>query len=152
MKRQAKSPKRSQAKSALQLPLLSLLSRATEQERRRLVADLAQRGFDDLALAGARVLGHLQDGPLSIQALAVATATTKQFTAREVKRLEQRGYVNLSPSEADGRVTLVALTERGRALLSASTRTKVALEAQAERRLGAHELATLRRLLTRLTE
>jgi DNA-binding MarR family transcriptional regulator len=132
-------------------PLLSLLSRATEHERRALVAELAERGFDDVGLAGARLLARLADGPASIQALAAASGTTKQFAAREVKKLERAGYVSVAASPNDGRATSVTLARRGRRLLEESRQVKLALTARVKRRLGARALATLERLLVALT-
>lgn len=132
-------------------PLLSLLSRATEHERRALVTELAERGFDDVGLAGARLLARLADGPTSIQELAAASGTTKQFAAREVKKLERAGYVSVAASPSDGRASSVALARRGRRLLEVSRRTKLTLAARARQRLGARDLATLERLLVALT-
>jgi len=137
---------------ALELPpLLSLLSRATEQERRLLVSELAARGFDDIGLAGARLLARLAHGPASIQALAAASGTTKQFAAREVKKLARAGYVSVAASESDGRATSVTLSPRGSRLLAESRKLKLALTARARRLLGARDLATLERLLVALT-
>lgn len=133
-------------------PLLTLLSRATEYERQKLVKGLGERGFDDIGLAGARLLARLSGGPASIQELAAANGTTKQFAAREVKKLERSGYVALAASPSDGRATSVTLARRGTELLAESRRVKQALATRARRKLGARNLATLERLLLRLTE
>lgn len=133
-------------------PLLTLLSLATNAERARLVRELADRGFDDVALAGARLIATVAAGPKSIQALAEATETTKQFTAREVRKLVAARYVATAPSPEDGRVTLVRIEPRGRKLLDASREAKRALDADAAKKLGARELSTLRKLLARLVD
>src|SRR5690349_4157492 len=110
-------------------PLLTLLSLATQQERETLVRTLAARGFDDIALPGARLLGALREGEASIQALAEATSTTKQFCAREVQKLVQGRYVQVATPDADRRVSLVSLLARGRSLLAASGSAKRDLDA-----------------------
>lgn len=133
-------------------PLLSLLSRATEQERRALVNELAARGFDDIGLAGARLLARLAEGAASIQLLAAAAGTTKQFAAREVRKLERAGYVSVAASQSDARAASVTLARRGSQLLEESRQIKLALTARARRRLGARDLATLERLLVALIE
>ena len=132
-------------------PLLSLLSRATEQERRSLVGELAARGFDDIGLAGARLLARLAEGPASIQLLADAGGTTKQFAAREVRKLERASYVSVAASQSDGRAASVTLAPRGARLLAESRKVKLALTARARRRLGARHFALLERLLVELT-
>jgi DNA-binding MarR family transcriptional regulator len=131
-------------------PLLTLLSLATNLERARLIDSLAAEGFDDIALPGARILGALRGGPCSIQALAEATETTKQFAGREVQKLSRARYVSVAPSAEDKRASLVQLAPRGRRLLDASHRTKHALDEAVARKLGERDAASLRRLLERL--
>lgn len=133
-------------------PLLTLLALATNLERARLIASLELEGFGDIALPGARILGALRDGPRSIQALAAATETTKQFTAREVQKLSRARYASAAPSPDDKRSTLVRLESRGKRLLEASKRVKHALDQAVARKLGERDAATLRRLLARLVE
>lgn len=129
---------------------LTLLSMATERQRRDLVAALRVRGFDDVNLSGARILRVLGREPKIVQALADATGTTKQFAAREVRHLAEAGYVETSPSPADGRAVLVKATRRGHRLLAASDREKRRLDAGVEARLGPRDARELRRLLARL--
>lgn len=131
-------------------PLLTLLAQATNLERARLVASLEGEGFDDIGLPGVRILTALRDGPRSIQALAAATDTTKQFAAREVQKLSRARYVSAAPSPDDKRSALVRLEARGKRLLEASKRMKRALDQAVARKLGEHDAASLRRLLVRL--
>jgi DNA-binding MarR family transcriptional regulator len=131
-------------------PLLTLLSLATNLERARLLALLAAEGFDDIALPGARILGALRDGPRTIQALAEATETTKQFAAREVQKLDGARYVSVGPAPDDKRASMVQLEARGRRLLDASHRIKHSLDHAVSRKLGERDAASLRRLLVRL--
>jgi DNA-binding MarR family transcriptional regulator len=133
-------------------PLLTLLSLATQRERATLVAALSARGFDDIALPGARLLAALREGDASIQTLADATDTTKQFCAREVQKLATARYVRLATSKEDRRVTLVSLAPRGHDLLEASRATKRELDQTVSKKLGAQNARTLRRLLARLVD
>jgi DNA-binding MarR family transcriptional regulator len=133
-------------------PLLTLLNAVTQRQRDALVAALTRRGFAGVALPGVRLLAELTQGARSVQALADATATTKQFCAREVKRLAQGGYVTLANSVEDRRVTLVLLTTTGRRLMAAVRQAKRELDGVIAQRLGAADARTLRRLLARLNE
>jgi DNA-binding MarR family transcriptional regulator len=133
-------------------PLLTLLNAVTQRQRDALVAALTRRGFAGVALPAVRLLAELTQGARSVQALADATATTKQFCAREVKRLAQGGYVTLANSVEDRRVTLVLLTTTGRRLMAAVRQAKRELDGVIAQRLGAADARTLRRLLARLNE
>ena len=133
-------------------PLLTLLSRATEQERRALLVTLAQQGFDDATLPGARILVVLAEGPRAVQAVAQATQTTKQFAGREVQKLLEADYVHLEQSTHDRRAWQVSIAPRGRALLDASKLAKRGLDQAVAKRLGRRDTDELRRLLLRLLE
>lgn len=133
-------------------PLLTLLSLATQCERERLVTRLSALGFADIALPGARLLASLAAGPRSIAGLAEATATTKQYTAREVAKLALARYISVGPSTEDRRERQVYLTARGRELLAASRKLKRTLDARIRRQLGTANTALLRKLLRLLIE
>lgn len=116
-----------------------------------MVVSLRARGFEKIGLPEMRLVGELKvRGPSSIQALADATGTTKQFCAREVKKLEGEGYVVLEPSPDDKRVTLVTLGPAGRRLMSATHEVKIEHDASIARRLGAANARALRQLLEEL--
>jgi DNA-binding MarR family transcriptional regulator len=55
-----------------------------------------------------------EDGPLSIGELARLTDMDPAATGRQVRQLEDEGLVERGPSSADGRVTFVRVTPRGR--------------------------------------
>ena len=133
-------------------PLLTLLSLATQRQREILVKALSARGFDDIALPGARLLAALREGESSIVSLAATTGTTKQFCAREVQKLVQGAYVQAVVSAVDRRVSLVSLAQRGRALLDASGSAKKELDAAIRKQLGDAGARALRGLLVRLVD
>jgi DNA-binding MarR family transcriptional regulator len=129
---------------------LSLLSAVTQQEREALMRGLAGRGFPGVMLPAVRLLSELREGPKSVQALADATGTTKQFCGREVQKLDEAGLASTDRSRADKRVVLVELTAKGGRLLDAVKVVKRELDGDIARRVGAANAKTLRALLTRL--
>ncbi len=131
-------------------PLLTLLNAVVQREREALVAALARRGFAGVSLPAVRLLAEVKAGPKSVQALADATGTTKQFCGREVKRLADAGYLGVHPSDEDRRALVVSLLERGRRLMAAAREVKHELDAGIARRLGERDARLLRRLLARL--
>lgn len=134
-------------------PLLTLLSIAAQRQRESLLAALEARGFEGIAMPEMRLLKELDHrGPSSIQALAVATETTKQFCAREVKKLERGGYLVITSNEGDRRVTLVAIGSNGRRLLEVINDVKSELDSVIEAKLGDESAEELRSLLERLVE
>ncbi len=131
-------------------PLLTLLSVVTQNEREALVAALERRGFHGVSLPAVRLLAELKDAPKSVQSLADATGTTKQFCAREVKRLDEAGYLEVAPSEEDRRAVVVSLGPHGRRLMAAARDIKRELDGAIVRRLGEKDARVLRTLLARL--
>ncbi|MFJ6084948.1 MarR family winged helix-turn-helix transcriptional regulator [Streptomyces sp. NPDC092369] len=72
----------------------------------------------DVSLSGISVLARLaSDGPDSPTSLAEAERVRPQAMASTLALLEQRGLVHRTPDPADGRRSIVAVTEEGRAML-----------------------------------
>jgi DNA-binding MarR family transcriptional regulator len=73
----------------------------------------------DVSLSGVSVLARLShDGPDSPTALAEMERVRPQAMASTLAVLEQRGLVRRSPDAADGRRSIVAITDEGRAILA----------------------------------
>lgn len=71
----------------------------------------------DVSLSGVSVLARLAaDGPSSPGSLAELERVRPQAMASTLAVLEQRGLVGRAPDTADGRRTIVAITEDGRAM------------------------------------
>ncbi|MFJ3801151.1 MarR family winged helix-turn-helix transcriptional regulator [Streptomyces sp. NPDC090088] len=112
----------------------------------------------DMSLSGVSVLARLAaDGPDSPTALAEMERVRPQAMASTLAQLEQRGLVRRSPDAADGRRSIVAVTEEGRAVLaerrSESVRRLAAVLDEfsaAERAALASALPLLDRLAARL--
>ncbi|MEU8589215.1 MarR family transcriptional regulator [Streptomyces sp. NPDC048664] len=73
----------------------------------------------DVSLSGVSVLARLAaDGPDSPTSLADLERVRPQAMASTLAVLEQRGLVGRSPDAADGRRSIVAITDEGRTMLA----------------------------------
>ncbi|MFJ9543464.1 MarR family winged helix-turn-helix transcriptional regulator [Streptomyces sp. NPDC101225] len=73
----------------------------------------------DVSLSGVSVLARLShDGPDTPTSLAEMERVRPQAMASTLTLLERRGLVGRSPDPADGRRSIVAITEEGRAMLA----------------------------------
>ncbi|MCH5671161.1 MarR family winged helix-turn-helix transcriptional regulator [Streptomyces gilvus] len=73
----------------------------------------------DVSLSGVSVLARLAaDGPDSPTSLAEMERVRPQAMASTLALLEQRGLVRRTPDATDGRRSIVAVTEEGRAMLA----------------------------------
>ncbi|WP_329242101.1 MarR family transcriptional regulator [Streptomyces sp. NBC_01478] len=72
----------------------------------------------DVSLSGVSVLARLaRDGAESPTSLAEAERVRPQAMASTLALLEQRGLVRRSPDPADGRRSILEITDEGRAVL-----------------------------------
>jgi MarR family 2-MHQ and catechol resistance regulon transcriptional repressor len=95
---------------------LEWLLHAESSVRRRLAAELERQG---LSASGFSVLVILTTagGELELRALRRRLRTSKANATEVVTTLEQRGLVTRRRLERDRRTAVVALTERGRAVI-----------------------------------
>src|SRR4051812_7334955 len=84
---------------------------------RRLHADMAEHGYDDLGRSDGVIFRMLHAGPRTVSDLAGRLDMTKQGAGQIIEAMERRGYVVRRPDPADGRARLVGLSERGRGAL-----------------------------------
>ena len=112
-----------------------------------------------LARAGLRttqysLLKRVAAGPLPISALAAKLAMERTTLSRNLKPLEQAGWVLLAPGD-DPRQRIVSITQAGRAAIAQAAQSWQAAQAQLEGALGVGEVAELHRridaALARLT-
>jgi DNA-binding MarR family transcriptional regulator len=94
------------------------VARIRERANLLIERELAARGVVGIVPAHGSVLQFLlrQDRPVPIKAVVVAVGRVKSTVTGILNTLARHGYVRKSPSEEDGRVTYVELTEKGRAL------------------------------------
>ena len=108
-------------------------------------------------LTHGAVLGRLdRQGPMSTVELASAERVRPQSMGQTLAELEAQGLVSRRPDEADGRRTLLELTDAGRQTLAEDRKRREGWLAQAiEREFSVEEqeiLAQAIPLLARLTE
>ncbi|MEV4033922.1 MarR family winged helix-turn-helix transcriptional regulator [Streptomyces umbrinus] len=101
------------------------------QETARALADLASvvvRAVTDrrgMSFTAASALARLErEGPARLTALAAAEGVTQPSMTQLVQRLERQALVLRIDDPQDGRVTLVAITDTGRAVLAERRRER----------------------------
>jgi DNA-binding MarR family transcriptional regulator len=132
-------------------PNLGILLRAPFQEVvRRVSAELAEAGFDDLRPAHTAVFQHIAPDGSRLTDLAERAQITKQSMGYLVDYLEQRGYLERRPDPSDRRAALVCLTDRGWAQIHAAMAIIRTVEQEWTHALGTQRMRQLRELLTEL--
>ncbi len=134
--------------------LVGDLRLAVMRLRRRLAGE--RQPDNELSISQMGVLAGLwRHGELTLGELAAWERVQPPSMTRTVKCLEEGGYVARRPHETDGRVTLVALTELGRAVLLGDRERRDAWLARRLADFTDDERETLRRaipLLARLAQ
>jgi len=134
-------------------PNLGVLLREPFQEVvRRVSADLAAAGFDDLRPAHTAVFQHIEADGSRLTDLAERAQITKQSMSYLVDHLERHGYLERRPDPSDRRATLLCLTQRGWDQVRTALAIIAALEAEWARELGAERIEQLRDTLAALRE
>ena len=104
----------------------------------------------ELSIPATRLLGVLRDREPTMQELARLLDLDKSSVTGLVDRAERRGLVARTPSPADGRATLVRLTDAGRALVSGAAELFAADVTALLGQLAPQDRATLSQLVSRL--
>lgn len=132
-------------------PNLGILLRVPYQQVvDRVIAGLAEAGFDDLTPAHTAVFQHIEADGSRLTDLARRAQMTKQSMGYLVDNLERLGYLERRPDPTDRRATSICLTDRGWAQIEAGLTSIAELEAEWTKRLGAKSVRQLRELLTEL--
>ncbi|MFC0624299.1 MarR family winged helix-turn-helix transcriptional regulator [Kribbella deserti] len=131
--------------AAADLSLVSLFAGwgLADEVQRRLDAE----GFADSRFADGVVFQHLVDGPLAIGVLAERLGVSQQAASKSVADLQRRGYLAREADPADARARLVALTDRGHAIIAAAREHRAAIDAELVVALGADRVASTRAAL-----
>jgi DNA-binding MarR family transcriptional regulator len=127
--------------------LLFIPYRAMEN---RVLAALAERGYDDITLAQARVFQRIGPAGTRLTELAEAAQVTKQTAGFLVDQLEAMGYVKRVADPADRRARLVTFAPRGRRAGAVAGEAVAAIEREWREHLGARRTEQLRTALTAL--
>lgn len=118
----------------------------------RILAVLADEGFDDLTLAQARLAARVGEEGTRATDLATQAQVTKQTAGALVDQLERAGYVTREPDPRDARARLVTLADRGKRAQAAARRVEAELAQEWEQHLGAERMRQLRDALASLRE
>jgi DNA-binding MarR family transcriptional regulator len=124
-----------------------LIALANVTFARELQAHMTEVGFGGFTTRTGYVLRVLLAEPLSLRALADALGITSQATLKIVDAMAQGGLVDRRPSEADGRLRLVSVTDRGRDALAAARSFHERFEADLADAVGADGAARVRSAL-----
>jgi DNA-binding MarR family transcriptional regulator len=130
------------------LPIARLLAMAYRSLVDDLHGRLRDQGWDDVRPAFGFVLLAARVEPTSAGELALLMGTTKQAAAKLVGVMEDAGYLERSVSGTDGRRRRIALSARGRHLLSAVEAIYADLEAGWAATIGPEGVERLRTDLT----
>jgi DNA-binding MarR family transcriptional regulator len=125
---------------------------AQRHAERRILDFLAERGFDDLTLAQARVAARVNDEGVRLTDLAEQAQITKQACGALVDQLERAGYVERVPDPTDARARLVRPAPRGREAQSRAREMERKIDREWEQHLGRARMADLRRTLADLRQ
>jgi len=115
---------------------------------RRLRREDEALGISAARLSALSVVGF--GGPRTLGELAAAEQVRPPTMTRIIAALERAGLVERQPDPADGRVTRIAATARGRALLEEGRARRTGRLAARLRALPPADLATLDRAATLL--
>ena len=112
---------------------------------------LAELGYANVTVAHIALLPHLERAGTRVTVLAQRAGMTKQGMGQLIQELERLGYVRREPDPADHRAALVKFTATGTRLLDDAIGVTRAIEHEYAARLGAEQLASLKRALAALT-
>lgn len=111
---------------------------------------LRVEGWTDVRPAFGFVLLAARDAPTTNAHVATLMGTTKQAASKLLDLMEDAGYVDRTAGALDGRVKAVALTSRGRQLLTVVERIYADLESGWAAVIGERATERLRQDLTRV--
>jgi DNA-binding MarR family transcriptional regulator len=127
-----------------------LLARAFNAYVEHLHDRLAGAGFPDLRPTFGLPLRALHHEPRTLTELGAELGVSKQAAAKVVGELERRGLIRRTPSPADGRATILHLTQSGRLLVATAIEVGNQVEQDLTREMGHTAAADLRLALERL--
>jgi DNA-binding MarR family transcriptional regulator len=126
-------------------PLIGALLRHPLQiVRERIIAALADAGYDDVVMAHLNVFQYPPPRGVRPTDLARRVGISKQAMNHLLEQLENLDYLERRPGGSDGRAREVWLTERGEAAVRVIRRAVQQVEAEWRARLGSRRYAALR--------
>lgn len=115
------------------------------------ITQLRRRTGDADSSARTFLLAHVdRHAPVRMSDLASYACLDLSTVSRHLRGLEEQGLVTRSPDPADGRATLLDLSDSGREALDRAVRARTELIASATQDWSDSDRATLAHLMTRL--
>lgn len=130
------------------VPLARLLAMAYRLLHDALHARLRDAGWHDVRSAYGFVLLAVRGDATTTGDLAELLGTSKQASSKLLDAMEAAGYVRRTTDEADRRIKVVELAERGRELLAEVEQIYSELEQEWSATMGARGVEQTRRNLT----
>jgi DNA-binding MarR family transcriptional regulator len=110
-------------------------------------ARLTEAGFADMPRAGARVIGRIARGGLTVHEVGGAYGASRQAASQLVDSLVGAGYVARVPDPDDRRKMNVSLTDRGRAAAEVIRMAIEDIDAELDQLVGPRDVQRTRRVL-----
>lgn len=129
------------------VPLAAGLLSGADWFNEALLAELAASGWPRLSRNQAQVFPLLTEHGVSQAEIARALGITRQSAHNLVRELVDLAILEQRPDDADRRLSLVVLTERGTRLAHDAGRLLASFEEELAVRIGADAVTALRRAL-----
>lgn len=117
-----------------------------------LLSAVRDAGYPDVRIAHGYVFQRLLEGTPTVGELATALGVTQQAASKSARELERLGYVVRRTDPADGRVTRLELSARGRGAVEAARSARAELERELAALVGDTRVAATRDVLTTLLD
>ncbi len=130
----------------------ALLRVPAEAIHRRLIHELDQAGFEDLAMPHMAIFRFPGPDGVRPSALAERAGMSKQAMNRILGSLEELGYLVRSDDPDEGRARIIKFTKRGHAAYGKAIEILYQIEEEWRAELGAKDFAQLKKLLFRIWE
>jgi DNA-binding MarR family transcriptional regulator len=130
-----------------------LLAKAMQRWNELLAERFAAAGYGDIRPSyGSVLLPLYEDDGLRMGELARRARLSKQTMTEMIRRLERDGLVERRPDPADGRASLIFLTDRSRRFKPTAAATLLELDQLVRRRLSARRVSELQSALRELMD
>lgn len=130
----------------------ALLRVPAETIHRRIIGELNQAGFDDLAMPHMAIFRFPGPDGLRPSVLAERAGMSKQAMNRILGSLEDLGYLVRSDDPEEGRARIVRFTKRGLAAYAKAVDVLHQIEKEWRAELGPKDFMQLKQLLLRVWE
>lgn len=118
----------------------------------RVLAALAQAGYDDVTPSQGRVFSRIAPQGTRMGDLADQAHVTKQTASATVDQLERAGYVTRVADPDDARARLVVIAERGLRAVEVARVAEAEVEAEWVQQIGERSARQLRAALEGIRE